>query len=162
MTAPERQSIWRAFIEQCDDEELDKVDLEKFNNCMVAAYAQLLSVAVVRTQKKDAYHSFKLYLYGHFKTMPEADQFTEEFNRAFGGGGIDGMANAFANMMEPLDISPDTTVRIYHEFSDLIRSMIEILKRLKLVEYIWQIRIIQTQKDWLKAFPKFNVEGMKW
>jgi len=124
MTALETQSIWRAFIEQSGDKELCKVDLETFSNCMIGAYSQLLRIAVMNTQKNDVALFFGMHLSTKLKTVPQAEQFFEEFNKAYGSDyhdGIKGMANAFKDMMKPLDISTETIDKIYHEFVTLIK-----------------------------------------
>jgi len=137
ITSPERQSIWRAFIEECDDEELNKVDFEKFSNCMIGAYVQLLRLAVLKTQTNDTAFMFGVYLSEELETNQESHRFFEELNQSFGSDrddGIRAMSNTVKILMKPADISPETVDKIHHEFLSLLFSMRDVLKKVKLTE----------------------------
>jgi hypothetical protein len=136
LSSPERVSIWRAFVDQSNDEELKKVDLDKFCNCMLGAYAQVLGIAVMNTQSTDASLRFILYLGRKLEANNEAHKYWEEYNKSFGSDRNDGfqaMANTFQDMMMPLEISSETVDQIYNEFVQLLLSMQQVLERLKIV-----------------------------
>jgi len=136
LTAPERISIWRSFVDQSNDEELKKVDLDKFCNCMLGAYVQILTIAVMNTQSAMATMHFGLNLGKKLEANNQAHKYWEEYHKSFGSDRNDGfqaMANTFQDMMMPLEISSETVDQIYNEFVQLLLSMQQVLERVKIV-----------------------------
>ena len=116
---------------------LNKVDFEKFSNCMIGAYVQLLRLAVLKTQTNDTAFMFGVYLSEELETNQESHRFFEELNQSFGSDrddGIRAMSNTVKILMKPADISPETVDKIHHEFLSLLFSMRDVLKKVKLTE----------------------------
>jgi len=137
--SPERKSIWRTFVEQSNDSELENADFDKVCSVMTAAYLQLLRSTVISTQgmNSDAVMDFYICISKKENELDlSIDDYSSAFNQTWGaassGDKMMDMANTFEKCMG-VNLKQDTKEKLSVEFSTLIFSMEDVLRNIKLI-----------------------------
>ena len=135
ITDPDRLHLLKTFIDESGDEDLKKVDFDRFCNCMLAAYVQILRVAVMQTQSTDATLYFGILIGEKLESNSEANAHWTALNKSFGSStdGFRAMSESFGSMMLPVQLSSNSIELIYEQLVQAFFGMKETLKDIKIV-----------------------------
>jgi hypothetical protein len=135
ITNPDRLDLLKTFLSESGDADLKNVDFEIFSNCMLAAYVQVLRIAVMQTQSTDATLYFGLEIGKKLETNTHANSYWIKLNKSFGSStdGFKAMSASFGNLMKPSTLSSNGTEIIYQQLLEAFFGMKETLKSIKIV-----------------------------
>ncbi len=135
ITDSDRLHLLKTFIDESGNEDLKKVDFERFCNYMLAAYVQTLRVAVMQTQSSDATLYFGLEIGKKLESNSEANANWKSLNKSFGSStdGFRAMSDFIGSMMLPKQLSSISIELIYEQLVQSFFGMKETLKDIKIV-----------------------------
>ena len=102
---------------------------------MLAAYVQILRVAVMQTQSTDATLYFGILIGEKLESNSEANAHWTALNKSFGSStdGFRAMSESFGSMMLPVQLSSNSIELIYEQLVQAFFGMKETLKDIKIV-----------------------------